>query len=63
MFEDLFVEIMLRLRQVPMADPLSAQLLRMGGPDRMADRRDIARAVVEHGMADIDVIEEHVRGA
>ena len=35
----------------------------MAGPDDVADRRQVARALGEHGMADIDVVEEHVRRA
>ena len=63
MFPDLLVERRLRRRHGPIADALGLVGFRVRRPDRMRDRRQIAAALGQHRMADIDVVTKHVRRA
>ena len=61
MLPNLLAKVLLWRRQYAIADSLRLIVLRMRGPHDVRDRREESRAFVQHGMADIHVIEEHVR--
>ena len=62
MLPDLLVEIQLRRRQRAIADALLAVVgAGMRGPHHIGDRREVARALGQHRMADIDVVAIHMR--
>src|ERR1700733_1695853 len=58
---DLFVEAVLRLRLKQIADALPLHVVGMRCPGGLVDRSQIAAAPVENRIAEIDVIQKHVR--
>ena len=61
MLPNLLVKAELRRRHGAVADILPAVIVtRMGGPDDIAERREIPRPFAQNRMPDIDMIAIHV---